>query len=99
MLLSGPLADHVFEPAMMAEGSLGRMAAIRGIFGGLVGTGSGAGMALMFVITGVLGTLVGLGGYAFPVVRNAEDILPDHDATTGPSAPATPVAAGSDSEQ
>jgi hypothetical protein len=99
MLLSGPLADHVFEPAMMAEGSLGRMAAIRGIFGGLVGTGSGAGMALMFVITGVLGTLVGLGGYAFPVIRNAEDILPDYDATTGPSAPATPVAAGSDSEQ
>ncbi len=87
MLLSGPLADHVFEPAMMAEGSLA------GIFGKLVGTGSGAGMALMFVITGVLGTLVGLGGYAFPVVRNAEDILPDHDAAAGLSA------AGSDSEQ
>jgi DHA3 family macrolide efflux protein-like MFS transporter len=37
-------------------------------------------MALMFIITGILGTLVGLGGYAFPAVRNAEDILPDYDA-------------------
>jgi MFS family permease len=73
-LIAGPLADYVFEPAMMPERSLARA------FGWLVGTGPGAGMALMFVITGILGTLVGLGGYAFPAVRNAEDILPDHDA-------------------
>jgi len=32
------------------------------------------------MLTGILGALVGLGGYAFPVVRNAEDILPDHQA-------------------
>jgi hypothetical protein len=50
-------------------------------FGWLVGTGPGAGMALMFVVTGILGTLVGLGGYIFPAVRNAEEILPDHDAS------------------
>jgi hypothetical protein len=35
-------------------------------------------MSLMFVIAGALGILVGLGGYAFPAVRNVEDILPDH---------------------
>jgi hypothetical protein len=51
-----------------------------GTFGGLVGTGPGAGMALWLMLTGILGALVGLGGYAFPVVRNAEDILPDHQA-------------------
>jgi hypothetical protein len=50
------------------------------IFGWLVGTGTGAGMALLFVFTGLLAALKGLGGYLFPVVRNAEDILPDHDA-------------------
>lgn len=72
MLISGPLADRVFGPAMMPEGGLAP------IFSGLVGLGPGAGMALMFVIAGVLGVLVGLGGYAFRAVRNAEDILPDH---------------------
>lgn len=72
MLISGPLADRVFEPAMVPDGNWAA------VFGGLVGVGPGAGMALMFVIAGVLGTLVGLGGYAFPAVRNAEDMLPDH---------------------
>jgi len=72
MLLAGPLADRVFEPAMMPGGSLAAM------FGGLVGTGPGAGMSLMFVIAGALGMLIGLGVYALRVVRNVEDILPDH---------------------
>lgn len=73
MLLSGPLADGVFGPAMMPRGSL------EPIFGGLVGSGPGAGMSLMFVIAGALGMLVGLGGYAFHGVRNVENILPDHE--------------------
>ncbi|MFX1563230.1 MAG: MFS transporter [Promethearchaeota archaeon] len=73
-LLAGPLADHIFEPAMMPDGGLATM------FGGAVGTGPGAGMSLMFIIAGILGILVSLGGYAFHIVRNAEDILPDHDA-------------------
>ncbi len=77
MLISGPLADRFFEPAMMADGSLSSA------FGWLVGTGPGSGMALMFAITGALGALVGLGGYAFRAVRNAEDILPDHEVAVG----------------
>lgn len=81
MLISGPLADRVFEPAMASGGSWAS------VFGELVGVGPGAGMALMFVIAGGLGMLVGLGGYAFPAIRNAEDILPDHKAAeTTPSA-------------
>ncbi|OGF56501.1 MAG: hypothetical protein A2Z21_08005 [Candidatus Fraserbacteria bacterium RBG_16_55_9] len=73
MLLAGPLADRVFEPAMRSESALANL------FDGFVGTGPGAGMSLMFVFAGALGALSGLGGYAFSAVRNAEDLLPDHD--------------------
>lgn len=73
-LLAGPLADQVLEPAM-AEGS-----GLAAAFSWLVGSGTGAGMALMFVITGLVAALAGLAGYLFPAVRYAEDILPDHDA-------------------
>ena len=72
MLLAGPLADHIFEPAMMQGGSL------VAIFGGLVGTGPGAGMSLIFVFAGALGILIALIGFSLRVVRNVEDILPDH---------------------
>lgn len=76
-LLAGPLADRGLEPAMAEGGSLAP------IFSWLVGTGTGAGIALLFVFTGLLAALTGLSGYLFPVVRNAEDILPDHDAVVG----------------
>ena len=35
-------------------------------------------MSHMFVIIWALGMLIGLEGYAFCIVQNAEDILPDH---------------------
>jgi DHA3 family macrolide efflux protein-like MFS transporter len=73
-LLAGPLADLGLEPAMRQGGGL------TGVWSWLVGTGPGAGMALMFVFGGLLATLVGLGGYAMRVVRDAEEILPDHDS-------------------
>jgi hypothetical protein len=73
-LLAGPLVDLGLEPAMREGGSL------TGAFGWLVGTGPGAGMALLFILGGGLATLAGLGGYAFRAVRDAEDILPDHDS-------------------
>lgn len=72
--VAGPLADNVFEPAMQPDGVLAP------VFGWLVGTGTGSGMALMFVVTGLIGVLVGFGGYLFPVIRNAEELLPDHEA-------------------
>ena len=72
-LLAGPLADQVLEPAMAEGGGLASL------FGWLVGSGTGAGMGLQFAVTGLLAALAGLGGYLFSVVRNAEDILPDHD--------------------
>jgi len=79
MLLAGPLADRVFEPAMMPGGGWAHL------FGWLVGNGPGAGMSLMFVIAGALGMFVGFGGYAIPVVRNVEDVLPDHEVEVEPS--------------
>jgi MFS family permease len=77
-LLAGPMADYLFEPALAVGGPLA------GSFGGLVGTGAGAGMSLMFVVTGLMGVTIGLGAYAVPAIRNAEDILPDHDAAPEP---------------
>ena len=81
-LVAGPLADQVMEPAM-AEG--GKLAPV---FGGLMGTGPGAGMALVFVITGLLAAATGLSGYLFPVIRDVEDILPDHELAAAPEAAA-----------
>ena len=78
MLLSGSLADNVFEPAMMHGGSW------TPLFETLVGTGPGAGMSLMFVIAGALGIIVGLVGFTFSVVRNVEDILPDYQSEDNP---------------
>lgn len=74
--MAGPLADRLFEPAMTPGGALANT------FGWLVGTGPGAGMGLMFVLSGLVGVAVGFGGYLFPAIRNAEDILPDHDWVT-----------------
>jgi MFS family permease len=74
MLIAGPLADRVFEPAMQ-EG--GRWAAQ---WGWLVGTGPGAGMGLILVLVGILGAFAGVVGYTVSIIRNAERILPDHDA-------------------
>ncbi|MGB7441245.1 MAG: hypothetical protein WA919_09280, partial [Coleofasciculaceae cyanobacterium] len=59
--------------AMQTGGSLA------GLFGGLFGKGIGAGMALMITIFASCGLLIGLGGYAFPVLREVEDIVPDHE--------------------
>ncbi len=74
MLLAGPLSDSLLEPAMREGGAL------TGLLGWLVGTGPGAGMALLFVAGGALSALVALGGYLVPAVRNVERDLPDHDA-------------------
>ncbi|MCC5610321.1 MFS transporter [Nostoc sp. CHAB 5834] len=73
-LIAGPLADRVFTPALQSGGVL------VGIVGGLFGTGAGAGIALLYVICAVSMLLVGWLGFSVRVLRNVEDILPDHDA-------------------
>jgi hypothetical protein len=51
------------------------------IFGAIFGTSPGAGMALLYVLCALGMLIVGLVGYAFPSIRDVEDIVPDHDAT------------------
>jgi MFS family permease len=82
MLMAGPLADRIFEPGMAPGGSLAS------VFGGVVGTGPGAGMGLMLLISGLLCLVVCAAAYASPTIRNLESSLPDHDVTV-----ATPAAA------
>lgn len=72
-IIGGLLADYVLEPAMHGPGRLSQA------FGWLVGTGPGAGMGLLLVFCGVVISLVGLAGYFVPAIRNAEDLLPDHE--------------------
>jgi len=74
LLLAGPLADRVFEPAMQPGGALADR------WGWLVGVGPGAGMGLLIVVTGLLAALAGVVGYVIPQIRNAERLMPDHDA-------------------
>jgi MFS family permease len=54
--LAGPLADQVFEPAMMEGGSL------TPLLGTIFGTGEGAGMALLYVLCSVGLLVVGIVG-------------------------------------
>jgi hypothetical protein len=83
-LVAGPLADHVLEPYMMAGG------AGASLFGGLVGTGPGAGMALMFIFAALGGLVLTTVAYLMPQVRYVEDIVPDHGTTGAGAAPGDP---------
>jgi MFS family permease len=72
-VIAGLLADKVTEPAMQSQTGLARL------FGGLVGTGPGSGMALHFLLAGLLYFVVIGVAWFIPAVRNVETILPDHD--------------------
>ncbi len=79
ILLAGPLADRLFEPALREGGNL------TGAFAWLVGVGPGAGMALIMIICGLVIMVICVIAYRIPAIRNAEDILPDHDAAPAPA--------------
>jgi hypothetical protein len=74
-LIAGTLGDYVLEPAMRAPG------AFSSLFGWLVPAGPGAGMGLLIFFGGLGGIIAGLSGYFVYSIRNAEDILPDHDVS------------------
>jgi MFS transporter, DHA3 family, macrolide efflux protein len=84
MMLAGPLADRLFEPGMQGDGWLADT------FGALIGTGPGAGIALIFFLTGLVGAVVPLVGYLIPPIRDIDTILPDYVAIPQPPEP-TPV--------
>ena len=74
MVISGPLVDNFFEPMMTNSTPLSRT------FGWLTGIETGAGFSLLFILTGVIAVLVAVIGYMFRTIRDAETILPDHQA-------------------
>ena len=71
VLIAGPLSDKWFEPAMAVNGSL------TPVLGGLVGTGPGAGMSLLILLSAVIGLILPVLSYTLPAIRNVEDIVPD----------------------
>jgi MFS transporter, DHA3 family, macrolide efflux protein len=72
-LLAGPLADGVFEP-LMAAGE-GRLAGT--VIGGLLGTGVGRGIGLMFVTSGLFLLMATAAAWTHARIRNVEEELPD----------------------
>ncbi|PSB55139.1 MFS transporter [Chamaesiphon polymorphus] len=72
ILIAGPLADRIFEPLMKPNGLLA------GTIGRAIGTGSGRGIGLMFMILGGLNILVTIIAYQYAPLRLVESELPDY---------------------
>jgi MFS family permease len=71
-LISGPLADFVFEPLMQEGGALANT-----FLGSLLGTGPGRGIGLMFVLAGLMAVAVSGIAYMNKSLREIETELPD----------------------
>lgn len=71
-ILSGWLADHVFEPLMRQGGAL----ANTGV-GTLLGVGAGRGIGVMFVLAGLFGIAISVLVYLNPRIRRLEQEIPD----------------------
>ncbi len=71
-LVGGPIADRIVEPALMPGGALAATA------GRIVGVGPGSGYALIVVVAGLLAAVVAVAGSCVRVIREVEDLLPDH---------------------
>lgn len=74
-IIGGTLSDFVLEPAMKTQTS-----GLAHFFAPVFGSGPGSGMSLLIFICGLGILLVGTAGYFVPAIRDADAILPDHDA-------------------
>ncbi len=70
-IISGPIIDRGLEPLMATDGALA------GTVGVIIGTGTGRGIALAFMIMGLLLFLNNLISYLNPRIRNIEKEIPD----------------------
>jgi MFS family permease len=61
--IAGPLTDRIFEPLLAPGGALA------GSVGGLIGTGPGRGIGLLFVVFGVMVIVAAVSTYAYAPVR------------------------------
>jgi len=74
MVISGPLADRIFEPAQATADS-----PMAQIFAPIVGVGPGSGMSLMIVCASLGAALAAATGYLIPAVREIETRQPDFE--------------------
>ena len=65
-LIAGPLSEQVFEPMMQFD------APCASLFAPIIGTGAGAGIALMYVMTSIGLLVIGLAGFAMPHLQRME---------------------------
>ncbi|NDJ15974.1 MFS transporter [Myxacorys almedinensis] len=72
-LMAGPLTDRVFEPMMRSNHAIAAM------LSKIVGTGSGTGIAVLYIISSIGLITVGLSGYAFSQLQAIEPTPPDSD--------------------
>jgi MFS family permease len=68
---AGPLADHLFEPLLAADGPLS------GTVGLVIGVGAGRGIGFLYVVLGVLALVVTGIASLYPKLRRLEHDLPD----------------------
>lgn len=73
-LVAGPLAEGVFEPAMMPGGMF------TPVLGKIIGTGPGAGISLLLVVTGFIFLALTPIGLGIKNIREAETLLPDYSS-------------------
>ncbi len=70
-VLVGPLSDRVFEPLMADEGALA------GSVGAIIGTGSGRGYGLFFIVIGLFVVAASAVAWAYSPLRHLERDIPD----------------------
>jgi len=73
MLITGPLADKLIEPAFIRSDFW-----LANLLAPVMGTGTGVGMGFIIALSGLLVALVGVVPFFIPVIKNVETILPDH---------------------
>ncbi len=79
-LMAGPLVDQILEPAMVEGGTLANS------IGRFIGSGSGRGGAVIFIVMGLLVVIASLLAYLHPRVRNIETEIPDVAVTSAETA-------------
>lgn len=71
-LIAGPLADQVFEPLMSNNGALSDT-----FIAGIIGSGTGRGIALIFIVSALFLWTSSMYAFVNPRIRNLEEEIPD----------------------
>lgn len=70
-LVSGPLVEKIFQPLMISNSPIAVS------IGKMIGTGTHAGMSLIFIVVGCCTMLTTIAAYQYPPLRMVQDELPD----------------------